>query len=77
MPQRAHTFKVNWCLKVHNAHLKLLSPISGYVHTYLSVIASNDVYTHLYHLEEINLWEMYVFLLEFLSDICNNGPFVI
>ena len=22
MPQRAHTFQVNCCLKVHNAHLK-------------------------------------------------------
>ena len=31
MPQRARTLKVNCCLKVHNAHLKLLSPISGYV----------------------------------------------
>ena len=30
MPQGAHTFKVNCCLKVHNAHLKLLTPISGY-----------------------------------------------
>ena len=29
MPQRSRTFKVNCCLKVHNAHLKLLSPISG------------------------------------------------
>ena len=24
MPQRARTFQVNCCLKVHNAHLKLL-----------------------------------------------------
>ena len=24
MPQRARTFKVNCCLKVHNAHRKLL-----------------------------------------------------
>ena len=30
MPQCAHTYQVNCCLKVHNAHLKLLSPISGY-----------------------------------------------
>ena len=30
MPQCARTFKVNCCLKIHNAHLKLLSPISGY-----------------------------------------------
>ena len=30
MPQRARTFKVNCCLKVHNAHLNLLSPILGY-----------------------------------------------
>ena len=30
MPQCAHTFQVNCCLKVHNAHRKLLSPISGY-----------------------------------------------
>ena len=29
MPQRGHTFQVNCCLKVHNAHLKLLSPILG------------------------------------------------
>ena len=29
MPQRAHIFKVNCSLKVHNSHLKLLSPISG------------------------------------------------
>ena len=29
MPQRARTFQINCCLKVHNAHLKLLSPISG------------------------------------------------
>ena len=29
MPQRARTFQVNCCLKVHNAHLKLLSSISG------------------------------------------------
>ena len=29
MPQCARTFQVNCCLKVHNAHLKLLSPISG------------------------------------------------
>ena len=29
MPQRARAFQVNCCLKVHNAHLKLLSPISG------------------------------------------------
>ena len=28
MSQRARTFQVNCCLKVHNAHLKLLSPIS-------------------------------------------------
>ena len=34
MPQRARTFKVDCCLKVHNAHLKLLSPISGYSHRY-------------------------------------------
>ena len=32
MPQRARIFKVNCCLKVHNAHLKLLSPI-GDKHT--------------------------------------------
>ena len=31
MPQRAHTFQVNWCLKVRNTHLKLLSLISGFV----------------------------------------------
>ena len=30
MPQRASNFQVNCCLKVHNPHLKLLSPISGY-----------------------------------------------
>ena len=29
IPQRAHIFKVNCCLKVHNVHLKLASPISG------------------------------------------------
>ena len=29
MTQRAHTFQVNCCLKVHNARLKLLSPILG------------------------------------------------
>ena len=29
MPQRARIFKVNCHLKVHNAHLNLLSPISG------------------------------------------------
>ena len=29
MPQRARTFQVNCCLKVHDAHLKLLWPISG------------------------------------------------
>ena len=29
MPQRARAFQVNCRLKVHNAHLKLLSPISG------------------------------------------------
>ena len=29
MPQRAHIFKVDCCLDVHNAHLKLLLPISG------------------------------------------------
>ena len=29
MLQRACNFKVNCCLKVHNAHLKILSPISG------------------------------------------------
>ena len=27
MPQRARTFQVNYCLKVHNAHQKLLSLI--------------------------------------------------
>ena len=27
MPQRPRTFQVNYCLKVHNAHLKLLSPL--------------------------------------------------
>ena len=27
--QRPHIFKINCCLKVHNAHLKLASPISG------------------------------------------------
>ena len=27
--QRAHIFKVNCCFKVHNANLKLASPISG------------------------------------------------
>ena len=31
MSQRARTFKVNCCLKDHNAHQNLLSPISGYV----------------------------------------------
>ena len=29
MPQRARLLKGNCCLKVHNAHQKLLSPISG------------------------------------------------
>ena len=29
IPQRSRTFQANCCLKVHNAHLKLLSPISG------------------------------------------------
>ena len=29
MPQRARPFKVNFCLNVHNAHLILLSKISG------------------------------------------------
>ena len=29
MLQRARTFQLNCCLKIHNAHLKLLSPISG------------------------------------------------
>ena len=29
--QRAHIFKANCCLKVHNAHLKLALPISGQV----------------------------------------------
>ena len=29
--QRAAIFKVNYCLKVHNAHRKLVSPISGLV----------------------------------------------
>ena len=29
MPQRARSFQANCCLKVHNAHLKLLSSISG------------------------------------------------
>ena len=27
--QRTHIFKANWCLKIHNAHLELVSPISG------------------------------------------------
>ena len=27
--QRAQIFKANYCLKVHNAHVKLVSPISG------------------------------------------------
>ena len=27
--QRAHIFNTNCCLKVHNAHLKLVSQISG------------------------------------------------
>ena len=31
IPQRTHIFKINCCLKVHNAHLKLASSISGYV----------------------------------------------
>ena len=29
IPQWTRIFKVNCCLKVHNAHLKLASPISG------------------------------------------------
>ena len=29
IPQRARTFKANSCWKVHNVHLKLVSPISG------------------------------------------------
>ena len=29
MPERARTFQIICCLRVHNAHLKLLSPISG------------------------------------------------
>ena len=29
IPQCAHIFKTNYCLKVHKAHLKLASPISG------------------------------------------------
>ena len=28
-PQRARLLKANCCLKVHNAHLELTSPISG------------------------------------------------
>ena len=31
IPQRTRIFKVNCCLKVHKAPLKLVSPISGYV----------------------------------------------
>ena len=34
MPQRARTFKVNCCLNIHNAHLKILLPISGYGYTF-------------------------------------------
>ena len=40
IPQRARTFKVNYCLKVHNAHQKLLSPISGYVISNLISVSS-------------------------------------
>ena len=29
IPQRARIFKANRCSKIHNAHLKLASPISG------------------------------------------------
>ena len=29
IPYRTPIFKANSCLKVHNAHLKLASPISG------------------------------------------------
>ena len=29
MPQRARLLKINWYLKIHYAHQKLLSPISG------------------------------------------------
>ena len=29
MPQRAHTFRLNCCLKVHNVHLNLLSTDFG------------------------------------------------
>ena len=31
MPQRARTFQVNCCLKVHNAHLKLLLKMFAFV----------------------------------------------
>ena len=31
MPQRAHRFKINCCLKVRNARLNLALPISGYL----------------------------------------------
>ena len=48
MPQRARTFKVNCCLNVHNAHLKLLSPISGYA-TYLLPIV--NLYNGVMHLK--------------------------
>ena len=34
IPQRTHIFKAYCCLKGHNVHLKLASPISGYNSTH-------------------------------------------
>ena len=43
MPKHAHIFKVNCCLKVHHADLKLLSSISGAVRILLEclLVSSN------------------------------------
>ena len=43
MSQRARIFQVNCCLKVHNAHLKLLSPISEmFIYLSLQKLISHD-----------------------------------
>ena len=43
-PQRAGTFKVNCCLKVHNAHLKLQATITNFGIRH--VISLHDDPTH-------------------------------
>ena len=48
MLQCARTFQVNCCIKVHNAHLKLLSPISGISYTEANPRRAGEIWQYVH-----------------------------